>query len=627
MAIESGIPQNLWGLADANGNPTQPAAPTPAASDAPAAQPAAPVVNPPPQVRYVQPRPLTAPQPVPQSQPQGQPIVPNTPIGQSTDQAALQQMFTGLQSKFDSNNVLMDQRNILLKALYDPLSMTPDDRNKLDPSFQQALDSGDRNQIDQSLRLISDEVAGRSGTLNQSIQYLTSDYTSTVTAAETQKQDAIQVIQNNIVQFGNQAFSNLPEAQKRQLEQTAGFPTGYLDNIPQSISQQRYGTVPTGTGTVGSVSIPTGTIASQNNNPFNLRLAGQPGATQGAGGFAAFSDSQSGYAAGVADVTAKMSGQSPNPIPDGPDAGQVLTPNSTLEDMIRVYAPTADGNDPVSYAAQVAQQLGTSPQSTLGSLDPNQVAAAMAQHESGTTVSQSSAPANPTVQAWIDAVTNGNSTMAQVPAQYKSDVVLGLDSNGVQSYSPLASSRFTTAATKIVSNYISLPQYQLTANGLPYVQRIQVALNNPGSVSDQDLLDSFTKLSTSGNAISDEQVRIITGGQSIADVASVYANKISNGGVLSDSQRQQIGSIADAEFAAYQKSYQPIYDQATSQLKSAGIPKAFWTIPDLNALSSSVDGNAAAPSTDSTVSAGSTVTYNGQTYTVDAQGNMSLVGQ
>lgn len=204
---------------------------------------------------------------------------------------------------------------------------------------------------------------------------------------------------------------------------------------------------------------------------------------------------------------------------------------------------------------------------------------------------------DPVVQSWVENVTNGNATMQQVPANLRNAVSQALTNQPTDSYSPLASSRLTVAANRIVNNFVQLPQYQLTANGLPYLQRIQAAMQNPGSVSDQDLLDSLTKLNTAGNAISDAQVRLITDGKSFADMAATIGNKFKNGGVLSNNQRQQIQSIAQAIFANYQKGYQPVYDQATSQLKAAGIPEAFWTIPNLNNLSGQSFGGGSTPTT------------------------------
>lgn len=206
------------------------------------------------------------------------------------------------------------------------------------------------------------------------------------------------------------------------------------------------------------------------------------------------------------------------------------------------------------------------------------------------TAGAGSASTDPYVQAHVSEVLNGNETMAQVPANLRNEVALAMNNAPVDQYSPLAASRLSTEANKIAANYINLPQYQLTANGLPYLQRIDAAIKTPGSISDQDLLDSLTKLNTAGNAISDAQVKLITDGKSFSDMASTLANKFKNGGVLSDNQRQQIQSIAKAIFANYQKGYQPVFDKAVAQMDAAGIPKAFQNIPDLNNLSAQSQG-------------------------------------
>lgn len=271
---------------------------------------------------------------------------------------------------------------------------------------------------------------------------------------------------------------------------------------------------------------------------------------------------------------------------------------------------------------------------------------------------------NPTVDAWIEAVQNGNATMQQVPANIRNQVAVGMaggtpakpvvdaatdvavkqliaanpatnqaggknnvnngaawdaaakaidaqfgagtatkydawlksvyengqdpNSLGASSdiYSPLSASRYTMASNRIVSNFVQLPQYQLTAGGLPYLQRIAAAIKTPGSISDQDLLDSLTKLNTAGNAVTDAQVKLITDGKSLSDAVGVWTNKLTTGGVLSDNQRQQIVKIAREIYKNYQKGYQPVYDQVTQQLKASGIPPQFWTLPDLNKLGS-----------------------------------------
>jgi hypothetical protein len=217
--------------------------------------------------------------------------------------------------------------------------------------------------------------------------------------------------------------------------------------------------------------------------------------------------------------------------------------------------------------------------------------------------------ADPYVQSWTSTVLAGNATMAQVPMKYRNAVSKHLTDMPKEGYSPLASSRFTLAAERIAKNYINLPQYQLTANGLPYLQRIDAALRTPGSVSDQDLLDSLTKLNTSGNAITDAQVKVITDGKSFSDTAATFANKFKNGGVLSPNQRQQISTIAKAIFANYQKGYAPVYRQLSGQLKSAGIPEQFWSVPDLNNLSAQIEGGGAPPDASSQTGPPKTVNF------------------
>lgn len=259
-----------------------------------------------------------------------------------------------------------------------------------------------------------------------------------------------------------------------------------------------------------------------------------------------------------------------------------------------LYQPQPDGS--YKIVAGTPPKLDTSTVEVNGNkeLINNQTGAVVKNLGSATAASNPNAVyvpgANQTVDAWVASVINGNSTMSSVPAAYKNQVAVGINSQPATAYSPLAASRNTTAATKIASNFIKLPQYQLTANGLPYLQRIDAALKTPGSVSDQDLLDSLTKLNTAGNAISDAQVKIITDGKSLSDWGGTILNKLGNGGVLSNNQRQQIDKISKAIFANYQKGYQPVYDQVTKQLTAAGIPKAFWTIPDLNNLDAQIQG-------------------------------------
>jgi hypothetical protein len=141
-------------------------------------------------------------------------------------------------------------------------------------------------------------------------------------------------------------------------------------------------------------------------------------------------------------------------------------------------------------------------------------------------------------------------------------------------------------------------------------------------------------MSTAGGVITDAQVSVITGGQTLADALSVYSNKIaSQGGVLSDAQRQQIYQLAQLTFKNLQAGYQPIYDKATSALTNAGIPSQYWTLPDLNSLAALSEAAVANDGTGSPVSgSASTSTSTGSTTGAPAGGGsysdyLSAIGQ
>jgi len=200
------------------------------------------------------------------------PATPTTPT--STTPFALAQVMSALELKVTSNNSLMSQRNPLLKQLYDQ-PLTAEERAQLDPATLAAVDSGDRNKIDMNLRLISDEIQGRNTTLDQSVKYLTDAYQQTLTQAETQKNDAI----NNILKFVTQYGSNAGEAIKAlygpdyiQKLKDMGIDVDQFAKIsPSTISEQRYGVG--GVGGISSITIPSGTIAAQTNNPLNIKYS------------------------------------------------------------------------------------------------------------------------------------------------------------------------------------------------------------------------------------------------------------------------------------------------------------------------------------------------------------------
>ncbi len=146
--------------------------------------------------------------------------------------------------------------------------------------------------------------------------------------------------------------------------------------------------------------------------------------------------------------------------------------------------------------------------------------------------------------------------------------------------------RYNRASNAATKNWLELPGYKLVSQGAPYLSRIEAAAQHPGSISDQELLDSVTKLNNAGGQVTEAQVAIVLKGASLSDKINIWSNMMSKqGGVLSDDQRRQLIDVAHAVYRGYQKMYQPVYDDAIKKLKGQGIPPQYWNIPDLNSLS------------------------------------------
>ena len=102
-----------------------------------------------------------------------------------------------------------------------------------------------------------------------------------------------------------------------------------------------------------------GTLAYRNNNPGNLVFAGQPGATPGAGGFAAFASYGDGYNALVNQINLDAV--------RGTDVNG--NPTTTVGELIASWAPASDPrNNTPAYVSSVAGQTGYSPSDNLLSL-------------------------------------------------------------------------------------------------------------------------------------------------------------------------------------------------------------------------------------------------------------------
>lgn len=100
-----------------------------------------------------------------------------------------------------------------------------------------------------------------------------------------------------------------------------------------------------------------GSLAYQNNNPGNLVYVGQPGATPGAGGFAAFSSYNAGLTALQNQITLDAT--------RGTDVNG--NPTTTVSELLTSWAPPSENNT-AAYIASVTAQTGYDPNAPLSSL-------------------------------------------------------------------------------------------------------------------------------------------------------------------------------------------------------------------------------------------------------------------
>ena len=112
---------------------------------------------------------------------------------------------------------------------------------------------------------------------------------------------------------------------------------------PSTVEQQTEAAIPD-VGTAGVSNTDGRVLSVRNNNPGNLRLAGQRGATEGEGNFARFETPEAGMAAMRRQIEL-----------DTQERGMNLT------EFLNKYAPPSDGNDTNKYVAAVAKAAGIDP--------------------------------------------------------------------------------------------------------------------------------------------------------------------------------------------------------------------------------------------------------------------------
>lgn len=257
-------------------------------------------------------------------------------------------------------------------------------------------------------------------------------------------------------------------------------------------------------------------------------------------------------------------------------------------------------------AAQAAQAAASLAQSAALASPAHAAAVASARTTAEINTKKAAiGPDDPAVLAYKDQVYAGGIDARNVPVEYRTQLVQAMDAEAKQAEAeqkdprlpPIASQRLSQVANTISQGYRETSGYKLAIDGLPYIERIKAAMSQPhSSNSDAELLDAFTKLNNSGNAVTDTQVNLVTGYKSYADMLSTLKNKIvGQGGALSNEQRMQIEKLADATYDNYQKGYAPMYQELTDKLRERKIPESLWPIPNFNKLATQTRAALGAP--------------------------------
>lgn len=267
------------------------------------------------------------------------PTTPTTPVSPVTG-SDFTTILNSVQDKLTSNNALTDQRQLLMKNLFDS-PLTPDELAKLPPDVQKIVQSGDKNAMELQLRVINDNLQGRTNTLDKSIQYLTSAYQTDQQALDKKKQDAISNVLNFAQVYGSQAGSVLKsiygdkylsdlKAQGVDIDALGATPT-------LAEKKQNSVTNPTTPGYNGDFAATIQLAADANKNASNAQRAQVTQALQSA---IATGDYKSAYQTILQATKANLSGTSATRF----ENAQILT--STLGDLqnaLQAYA-TAGGN-------------------------------------------------------------------------------------------------------------------------------------------------------------------------------------------------------------------------------------------------------------------------------------------
>lgn len=165
---------------------------------------------------------MTTPQPV--STPT--PTVP-TQSQQGSNPMAFATAMQQFQQGYQRDNQLMQQRNLLLRAVHGPV-LSEQEKAQLSPEYRSLVDTGNMDQLNMNIRLLGDQAVGATRSIDSSLNFLVSTYQREQDRIEQQKKDSY----NTILQYSKE-LGQKPSVIARAL----GFDFGdKLDSLMAPIS-------------------------------------------------------------------------------------------------------------------------------------------------------------------------------------------------------------------------------------------------------------------------------------------------------------------------------------------------------------------------------------------------------
>lgn len=292
-------------------------------------------------------------------------IIPPSTTGMDTN--SYMNFMNNLNGSLQQNNQLVTQKNLIQKQLFDqPLSQ--EEIKQLPPEMRSVIQGNNQDQMKLQLKIINDTLQGRNDSVAKSIGFLTTSYTENQKNVQSALAQLETYATNNGLKLGDLIGTMAPILGK-----------DVADQLAKNLADLKYPYIKSGlqsvTGGAGSyaVNIPSGTIASQTNNPLNIKFS----ATSPAGG------RDSGVAGQDGGTFAAF-----NSASDGLQAGIKLLKSDVYSNLTVDQAMKKWSNS--GYGAEVSSSLN--PNQTISSLSDSQLqqlVTDMAKRESGASVTAS----------------------------------------------------------------------------------------------------------------------------------------------------------------------------------------------------------------------------------------------